>query len=224
MKVLFFYPRRGSENIGGEQCKKAKEEDCRGAGAGLPSGAEQKIIQTLKKNDLLSAGQCGQSFEKNIGKHIANYENHLLNLTRVNQLKINAQTKKDCFSQEQNNRPFNLLAEKLFDNSGISVSHEMPLNKRAALACERLACLHAQAEHEHGAQANIPRAPEWSQRPNRRLKWRDAILEHHKRRNTDHCARVWSNALFARHAICPNANDQAAENKRVPDEFIKTTL
>lgn len=131
MTILFFCPRWGSEGLSWEHfCKKARDEGYHGVEAGLPFEPKEKevILQALSKYDLLFLGQYYQSFEKNFSEHLANYEKHLLNLISAKPIKINAQTGKDYFSVDQNNRLFD-LAEKISTHSGISIAHETHRNK-----------------------------------------------------------------------------------------------
>jgi len=131
MKLQFYYPRWGSENVDWEQfCQKVKQAGYDGVEAPVPeSPAEQKVIlAALKSNDLKLIGQYYQSFEKDFQGHKINYVKELYLLASVQPVKINAQTGKDYFSFEQNAQLFD-VANAITEETGIPICHETHRNK-----------------------------------------------------------------------------------------------
>jgi len=131
MKIYFFCPRWGSENLSWDEfCQKVKEAGYNGVEAGVSFDEQEKTAQqqALKKHDLLLIGQYWQSFEKEFELHVASYVKHLYQLASLQPLKINAQTGKDYFSPEQNNELFE-AAKKFTESTGIPVAHETHRNK-----------------------------------------------------------------------------------------------
>lgn len=143
MKILFFCPRWGSENLSWESfCKKVKDEGYDGVEAGVPfePGAREEMLAALAKHNLLLIGQYYQSFEKDFAEHKANYEKHLRNLLDVKPMKIDSQTGKDYFTAEQNTILFE-LAKKLSAETGIPIAHETHRNKALFSAHDTLKLL-----------------------------------------------------------------------------------
>lgn len=131
MRLSFYYPRWGSENVDWESfCQKVKQAGYDGIEAALPEDtAEQKLIlQALKNNDLKLIGQYYQSFEKDFDLHKANYIKELRILVSAQPVKINAQTGKDYFSFEQNADLF-ATANSITQETGIIICHETHRNK-----------------------------------------------------------------------------------------------
>lgn len=131
MKIQFYCPRWGSENIDWEYfCQKVKQAGYDGIEAPVPEDFEEKkiILAALKKNDLLLIGQFYQSFEKDFEEHKANYIKQLYILASAQPIKINTQTGKDYFSFEQNAELF-AIAERIEKETGIPICHETHRNK-----------------------------------------------------------------------------------------------
>lgn len=131
MEVTFFCPRWGSENLNWDEfCHKVKEAGYNGVEAGVSFDESEKKDQSkaLEKYHLLLIGQYWQSFEKDFEAHLASYIKHLHHLSTLNPIKIDAQTGKDYFSPEQNNRLFK-AAETFTHSTGIPVAHETHRNK-----------------------------------------------------------------------------------------------
>lgn len=131
MKIQFYYPRWGSENVDWEQfCKKVKEAGYDGVEGPVPeSPEEQKVIfSALKNNNLLFIGQFYQSFEKDFEEHKANYIKQLYILASAKPVKINTQTGKDYYSFEQNAELF-AIADRISKETGIVICHETHRNK-----------------------------------------------------------------------------------------------
>jgi hypothetical protein len=131
MKLQFYYPRWGSENMDWQYfCKKVKLAGYDGVEAPIPEAPEEKkvILDALKNNDLLLIGQYYQSFEKDFKKHKFNYAKELHIIASAQPIKINAQTGKDYFSFEQNLELF-AIANRITQETGISICHETHRNK-----------------------------------------------------------------------------------------------
>ncbi len=87
MKILFFCPRWGSENVNWDSfCKKVKDKGFDGIEAPVPIEPELKdeMFTTLTKYGLQLVGQYYQSFEKDFNEHKVNYEKHLRHLISAN--------------------------------------------------------------------------------------------------------------------------------------------
>lgn len=131
MKLQFYYPRWGSENINWEQfCQKVKQAGYDGIEAPMPESLEEQkiILKALKNNDLKLIGQYYQSFEKDFEEHKINYAKELHILASAQPEKINAQTGKDYFSFEQNAELF-AIANRISSVTGIPICHETHRNK-----------------------------------------------------------------------------------------------
>jgi sugar phosphate isomerase/epimerase len=131
MKINFFCPRWGSENLSWDSfCKKVKESGYDGVEAGVPfEEAEKKEMSAaLEKNNLVFVGQYWQSFEKDFTTHKISYEKHLNNIATLAPVKIDAQTGKDYFSFEENKELFE-IAFAFTKQTGIPVAHETHRNK-----------------------------------------------------------------------------------------------
>lgn len=131
MKIQFYYPRWGSENIDWEIfCQKVKQAGYAGVEAPVPEELKERIVMmdALKRNDLKLIGQYYQSFEKDFDEHKTSYTRLLNLLTAVQPEKINAQTGKDYFSFEQNAELF-AIANRITKETGIAICHETHRNK-----------------------------------------------------------------------------------------------
>lgn len=131
MKLQFYYPRWGSENVTWEQfCQKVKEAGYDGVEAPVPGSLEEQkiILDALKNYDLKLIGQYYQSFEKDFVEHKTNYAKELSILASVKPIKINAQTGKDYYSFEQNAELF-AIADRISLETAIPICHETHRNK-----------------------------------------------------------------------------------------------
>jgi sugar phosphate isomerase/epimerase len=131
MKINFFCPRWGSEELGWDRfCKKVKNAGYDGIEAGVPFDETEKqhMRTALENHNLLLIGQYWQSFEKDFTLHKLSYEKHLNHLAALNPVKIDAQTGKDYFSFEQNKELFE-MAGAFSLSAGIPVGHETHRNK-----------------------------------------------------------------------------------------------
>jgi len=131
MKLEFYYPRWGSENIDWVHfCKKVKQAGYDGVETPIPESSDEqkRILDALKNNDLKLIGQYYQSFEKDFEVHKTNYIKELYILASAKPVKINAQTGKDYFSFEQNCELF-AIANGIEQKTGIPICHETHRNK-----------------------------------------------------------------------------------------------
>ncbi|NQX43009.1 hypothetical protein SAMN05421820_11458 [Pedobacter steynii] len=131
MKLQFYYPRWGSENMDWDHfCQKVKQAGYDGVEAPVPEGPEEQkvILDALKNNDLQLVGQYYQSFEKDFEVHKSSYVKQLYILASVQPVKINAQTGKDYFSFEQNAELF-AIANTITKETGVTICHETHRNK-----------------------------------------------------------------------------------------------
>lgn len=131
MKIQFFCPRWGSENLSWDVfCKKVKDAGYDGVEGAIPFDTEAKneILAALKKHDLLLLGQYYQSFEKDFQAHKASYQKHLENIVSMKPVKIDSQTGKDYFNAAQIKELFE-IASKISIQSGIPIAHETHRNK-----------------------------------------------------------------------------------------------
>lgn len=143
MKILFFCPRWGSENLSWDNfCKKVKDEGYDGVEAGVPFETElrDEMLTALNKYELQLVGQYYQSFEKDFNEHKINYEKHLVNLVHAKPIKIDSQTGKDYFTLEQNAILFE-VATKISLESNIPIAHETHRNKALFSAHDTLRIL-----------------------------------------------------------------------------------
>ncbi len=131
MKLLFFCPRWGSEDLSWESfCHKIKAAGYDGVEAGVPfeEDEQSQMKAALEKYELSLIGQYWQSFEKKFDDHITSYIKHLEHIASLNPIKIDSQTGKDYFSPELNNQLFE-AAKKFTESTGILVAHETHRNK-----------------------------------------------------------------------------------------------
>ncbi len=131
MKILFFCPRWGSEDLNWDSfCNKVKAAGYDGVEAAVPFDAAEivTIKRALKKYQLQYIGQYWQSFEKDLELHLTSFKKHLHHLIQLNPIKIDSQTGKDYFTREQNNELFKVAAA-FTEETGIVVAHETHRNK-----------------------------------------------------------------------------------------------
>lgn len=131
MKILFFCPRWGSEDLSWDEfCHKVKEAGYNGVEAGVSFDEEEKTAQrtALEKHNLFFIGQYWHSFEKDFDQHRSSYTRHLHNIATMQPIEIDSQTGKDYFPAAHNNQLFE-TAKNFTDETGIPVAHETHRNK-----------------------------------------------------------------------------------------------
>ncbi len=131
MKIKFFCPRWGSENILWDDfCLKVKIAGFDGVETPIPFDENEKdeISAALKKHELLLIGQYYQSFEKDFDEHKKNFKIHIENILSLNPILIDSQTGKDYFSADQNSELFQ-LSKEITQGTGVLFAHETHRNK-----------------------------------------------------------------------------------------------
>lgn len=131
MKIKFFCPRWGSENLPWKEfAQKVRAAGFDGVECAIPFEESQKreIQEALKGERLELIGQYYQSFESEFEEHKDNFEMHLENISELKPVLIVTQTGKDYFSPSQNQNLFQ-IAGKVSERSGIPLSHETHRNK-----------------------------------------------------------------------------------------------
>ena len=131
MKIKYFCPRWGSENLSWESfCLKAKNSGYDGIEAVIPLDAHEivELKQCLKKYDLALIGQYYQSLEKDFELHRNQFMMHMEHIASLQPLLIDSQTGKDFYSEEQNNVLFK-DAQSITERTGITIAHETHRNK-----------------------------------------------------------------------------------------------
>jgi len=131
MKIKFFCPRWGTENIDWDNfCFLVKNAGYDGVEAPIPFEENKKaeIREALNKHDLLLIGQYYQSVEKNFEEHKEHFAFHLKNIAALKPLLIDSQTGKDYFTAAQNHQLFN-LATQITAETGVLIAHETHRNK-----------------------------------------------------------------------------------------------
>ncbi|MGY4539979.1 sugar phosphate isomerase/epimerase [Mucilaginibacter sp. UYNi724] len=128
MKILFFCPRWGSENLPWDIFfKKVKDAGYDGVEMGFPptltSEERSIIIKGLKQYNLSFIGQHWQTVDQDFHTHLRVYEENLLSLVSGSPLFINSQTGKDHFTVEQNLQLIK-LADEISTRTGIPIIHE----------------------------------------------------------------------------------------------------
>jgi hypothetical protein len=126
MKILFFCPRWGQEDIAWNIfLERVKEAGYDGIEASLPLDAHEKenIVAELARQNLLLIGQHWETVNPNFNEHRHEYEMRLRGLAEAKPLFINSQTGKDYYSFEQNLQLIDLAAT-ISVETGIHVVHE----------------------------------------------------------------------------------------------------
>jgi hypothetical protein len=126
MKILFFCPRWGQEQISWDSfCTKVKQAGYYGVEASLPYDETEKagILNSLQKHGLHFIAQHWETVDKDFNRHCIEYEQRLKNLATAKPLFINTQTGKDYYTFEKNAQLIE-LAEKIARESGVSIVHE----------------------------------------------------------------------------------------------------
>lgn len=131
MKIKFFCPRWGSENLPWKEfAQKVKAAGFDGVECAIPFEKNQKreIQEALQRERLELIGQYYQSFEEEFEAHKDNFKKHLESLAGLKPILIVSQTGKDYFSAAQNKNLFQAASE-ISNNTGITISHETHRNK-----------------------------------------------------------------------------------------------
>jgi len=126
MKVKFFCPRWGSENVPFQDfVKLAVKEGYDGVEISLPDSKElqKEYLSVLADYGIPYILQHWQTDKKNVGEYILEYTSRMEMMAQVKPLFINSQTGKDFFSFEDNCRIIE-AAYKIEENYGIPVFHE----------------------------------------------------------------------------------------------------
>ena len=128
MKIIFFCPRWGCENIPWRLFfKKVKDAGYDGVEMGYPlelsADEKQEIQQGLADHSLLWIGQHWQTIEPDFEAHVKIYADNLYSIADGKPLFINSQTGKDYFSTEQNLRLIQ-IAKAISGETGIDIIHE----------------------------------------------------------------------------------------------------
>lgn len=126
MKILFFCPRWGQEQISIEQfLTNVKTAGYDGVECGLPPDEKEKdqLLNGLAKHGLRFIAQHWETVEPDFDKHQQEYEKRLLSLAACSPQFINSQTGKDYYSFEQNEKLIN-IARHVSTVSGIKMVHE----------------------------------------------------------------------------------------------------
>lgn len=131
MKIKFFCPRWGSENISWNKfAAKVKAADFDGIETPIPfeENEKAKLIIALNKYGLLLIGQYYQSFERDFELHKESFRAHLENIASLEPLLAVSQTGKDYFTSIQNKELFDLAAT-VERETAIVITHETHRNK-----------------------------------------------------------------------------------------------
>jgi hypothetical protein len=131
MKIEFFCPRWGVENISWENfCMLVKVAGYDGIESAIPfhEAERSELTKVLNKNKLRLIGQLHQSFERNFEDHKISFKRHLTNIISMNPILIDSQTGKDYYSIDQNNDLFK-MAKLITLETGILIAHETHRNK-----------------------------------------------------------------------------------------------
>ena len=126
MKILFFCPRWGTDNLSWDTFfKKIKDAGYDGVETGLPLNKKEQepIFNGLEKHGLKLIAQHWETVHSDFEKHIGEYNNRLNSLVESKALFINSQTGKDYYSIEQNEKLL-LLAKSISDEKGVPILHE----------------------------------------------------------------------------------------------------
>jgi hypothetical protein len=126
MKVLFFCPRWGQEQVEWDVfLQKVKRAGYDGLEASLPLDEKGKavILEGLEKYKLHFIAQHYETTEKDFGIHCRQFERRLRNLASAKPLFINTQTGKDYYSFEQNSELI-ALARNISKETGVKIVHE----------------------------------------------------------------------------------------------------
>ncbi len=134
MKISFFCPRWGSENLDFEIfCKKVRESGYDGVEMSLPCGdhkATDRILRVLRDEGLQFIAQHWETSDTDVDTHIQNMKERLAWLVSAEPLFINSQTGKDWFGFEQNKKILEAAAE-IAASTGVRILHETHRGKFA---------------------------------------------------------------------------------------------
>lgn len=126
MQLLYFCPRWGQENTPWDNfLQKVKEAGYDGVEASLPlcEDEQEEILNGFAKYSLQFIGQHWETVNPDFDEHKAEYETRLRSLANAGPLFICAQTGKDYYSFEQNERLIS-LARNITRSTGVPVTHE----------------------------------------------------------------------------------------------------
>ncbi|MHA4809447.1 sugar phosphate isomerase/epimerase family protein [Flavitalea flava] len=126
MKILFFCPRWGSEQLSWDSFfSRVKEAGYAGVEISLPSSVEEQetIMNGLAKYGLLWIGQHWETVTPDFEQHLREYGARLRLLGSYHPLFINTQTGKDFYSFERNEALI-LRAEGIAREMGLPIYHE----------------------------------------------------------------------------------------------------
>ncbi len=126
MRILFFCPRWGSENLSWDHfLHKCREAGYDGIEAGYPGdpAEREQLAEGLAKYGLLLIGQHWETATADFDLHKKEYAERLYALTTLMPLFINSQTGKDHFSFGENTELIG-QAREIEEQTGIPVLHE----------------------------------------------------------------------------------------------------
>ncbi|MEJ7685108.1 MAG: sugar phosphate isomerase/epimerase [Segetibacter sp.] len=126
MNLLYFCPRWGQEHMTWDIfLQKVKEAGYDGVEASLPLSRkeQEEILNGFAKYNLQFIAQHWETVNQDFDKHIAEYETRLRSLADDKPLFINAQTGKDYYSFQQNEKLIS-LASDIARETGVPVIHE----------------------------------------------------------------------------------------------------
>jgi sugar phosphate isomerase/epimerase len=126
MKIRFFCPRWGAENLDYETFfQKVKDAGYDGVEMSLPADIQQKnqILKLLSQSGLDFIAQHWETLTADFEMHKKEYRERLINLATAKPLFINTQTGKDFFSYKQNHELIQ-IADEIAENYGVKIIHE----------------------------------------------------------------------------------------------------
>jgi sugar phosphate isomerase/epimerase len=127
MKILFFCPRWGSEDLSVEQfTEKVKRAGYDGVELGLPltdEPARKRILKAIQGQELEWIAQHYETANPDPESYLLEYRSRLENLAAAQPLLINAQTGKDWFAFEDNQRLI-AAAHEISEKTGVKIVHE----------------------------------------------------------------------------------------------------
>ncbi|RYE37312.1 MAG: sugar phosphate isomerase/epimerase [Sphingobacteriaceae bacterium] len=133
MRIEFFSPRWGSENIlWNEFILQVKDAGFNGIEWAIGNDVKAQEIELVwkqaAKHNLLIIPQHYATFESDFDEHYTQYNQWLQKIEPFKPIKINSQTGKDFFTFEQNSALIN-VADEFTARTGIQVYHETHRNK-----------------------------------------------------------------------------------------------
>jgi sugar phosphate isomerase/epimerase len=123
MKINFFCPRWGSENIPWDTfCDKVKKAGYEGVETPVPADTKE-MMDALKKYNLLLIGMCFYNPDKDFAVSIKNFEASIRSVAQLKPVLINCHTGKDFLTFEQNKTLIEMVT-KVSKETGIKILHE----------------------------------------------------------------------------------------------------